>query len=157
MSSYVDEKYIWRIKGRTLHIYKVGDYGTEIPDTKGRLKTARYSVKYPDESITNGIRLEYTSLISPFVDKDPSELVNGDNPSLTEHTGSSVTEASHINFNRMLSLAIVDYVKAMLSEKLGQLEMKEYYMKQFYKKVGDNDSNKRKHRFSFVQSPYGVR
>ena len=59
--------------------------------------------------------------------------------------------------NKMLSLAIVDYVKAMLFEKAGQFELKEYYMKQYYKKIGDNDSNKRKIRFTFASAPFAVR
>jgi len=57
----------------------------------------------------------------------------------------------------MLALAAVDYVRAMMSERTGQLDMKEYYMKQFFKKVSDNDSNKRKIRFTFTSRPYGVR
>jgi hypothetical protein len=45
----------------------------------------------------------------------------------------------------------------MVSEQSGQIEMKEYYMKQFWKKVGDNESNKRKMSITFPISPFGVR
>jgi len=157
MSSYVDEKYTWQIKGRKLYLWKIGGYGSDIPDTQGRLKTSRSNVIYPDEDIVDGVRIEYTALISPFVDVDPNELDGANNPTLTEHTGTSITENSHLNFSRRLSLAIVDFLRAMISERLGQLDMREYYIRQFYKNVGDNDSNKRKIRFSFVQSPYGLR
>jgi len=157
MSSYVNEKYTWQIKGRKLYLWKIGGYGSDIPDTQGRLKTSGSSIIYPDEDIVNGVRIEYTALISTFVNVDPNELSNGNNPTLTEHTGTSIDENSHVNLSRRLSLAIIDFLRAMISEKMGQVEMKEYYMVQFYKKVGDSDSNKRKIRFSFVQSPFGVR
>lgn len=54
----------------------------------------------------------------------------------------SPSETSHINLNRMLSLAIVDYLRAMFAERSGDLERKEYYMRMFYKKISDNESNK---------------
>ena len=57
---------------------------------------------------------------------------------------SSPTELTHVNLNRMLSLAIVDYLRAMLAERDGDLERKEYYMRNFNKKVSDNESNKNK-------------
>ena len=57
---------------------------------------------------------------------------------------SSPTELTHVNLNRMLSLAIVDYLRAMLAERDGDLERKEYYMRHFNKKVSDNESNKNK-------------
>ena len=44
----------------------------------------------------------------------------------------------------MLSLAVVDYLRAMIAERDGDLERKEYYMKSFNKKVSDNESNKNK-------------
>ncbi|MBC8552702.1 MAG: hypothetical protein H8D23_23995 [Candidatus Brocadiales bacterium] len=114
---------------------------------------------YPDEDITNGLRFEGTSFVEPFVNVDPNELSAGVNPTLTEETYalSTLDEESHVNLSRMLSLAVVDYLKAMLSEQQGDLEVKEYYMKQFWKKVGDNESNKRKTSMSFPSSPYAVR
>ena len=110
---------------------------------------------YPDEDITNGLRFEGTSFVEPFVNVDPNELDGSDNPTLTNVA--SPDETSHVNLSRMLSLAVVDYLKAMLSEQQGNLEVKEYYMKQFWKKVGDNESNKRKTSMSFPSSPYAVR
>ena len=57
----------------------------------------------------------------------------------------------------MLSLACVDYIKAMLSDALGDVQKKEYYMREFWKKVGDNDSNKRKISMLFPSGMYSVR
>ena len=72
-------------------------------------------------------------------------------------TTSSADESSHMNLNRMLSLACADYLKAMLADREGDIERKEYYMKEFWGKVGDNESNKRKISMSFPSSPYALR
>ena len=156
MSYRTDHTYAYRINGRKVQIYKIryGDVGS--PDEKGRFNMSPEELIYPDETIPNGIRIEYTYQDSDiFVNNDPNELSGGNNPTLTTET--SPSETSHVNINKMLSLAIVDYVKAMLFEKAGQLELKEYYMKQYYKKIGDNDSNKRKIRFTFASAPFAVR
>ena len=156
MSYRTDHTYAYRINGRKLQVYKIkyGDVG--FPDEKGRFNMSPEELVYPDETIANGLRIEYTYQDSDvFVNNDPNELVAGSNPTLT--TEASPSETSHVNMNKMLSLAIVDYVKAMLFEKAGQLELKEYYMKQYYKKIGDNDSNKRKIRFTFASAPFAVR
>ena len=66
-------------------------------------------------------------------------------------------ETNHVNLNNMLSLAVVDYIKAQLFDLKGDLERKEYYMKEFWKKVGDNESNKRRISLTFPTSPFAVR
>ena len=87
----------------------------------------------------------------------------------TEAVGESITvyqipdedttpdETNHVNLNRMLSLAVVDYLKAQLAEAAGSVELKEYFMKEFWGKVGDNESNKRKISMVFPMSPFGLR
>lgn len=55
----------------------------------------------------------------------------------------SPDSTSYINLNKMLSLAVVDYCKAMMSERNGEIDKKEYFMKEFYGKLADNESNKR--------------
>jgi hypothetical protein len=177
---------------------------------------------YPNEDITDGLRLEYTSLDEPFVaealediqvfadgtdisfsttvltgagtndgfaigdrvriigsasnDGDYTSTNEDDNtltfPSSTftaETAGESITvyqipkedsspgETSHVNLNRMLSLACVDYIKAMISDMAGEVQKKEYYMREFWKKVGDNDSNKRKIAMLYPSGTYSVR
>jgi len=69
---------------------------------------------------------------------------------------SSPSETSHVNLNRMLCLAVVDYVKAQVAEISGSVELKEYYIKEFWKKIGDDQSNKLKHSISFASSVYSV-
>ena len=70
---------------------------------------------------------------------------------------SSPSETSHPNLNNMLCLAIVDYVKAMLAESARDFQTKEYFMKEFYSKLGDNESNKRNISMSFPAGPFAVR
>jgi hypothetical protein len=55
----------------------------------------------------------------------------------------SPDSTSYINLNKMLSLAVVDYCKAMMAERNGEIDKKEYFMKEFYGKLADNESNKR--------------
>ena len=55
----------------------------------------------------------------------------------------SPSSSSHINLNKMLSLAVVDYCKAMMADRNGQIDKKEYFMKEYYGKLADNESNKR--------------
>ena len=69
----------------------------------------------------------------------------------------SPSETSHVNLNRMLSIACVDYIKAMMFDRAGDIERKEYYLKEFWNKVGDNESNKRKISMSFPAGVYAVR
>ena len=69
----------------------------------------------------------------------------------------SADESSHVNLNRMLSLAVVDYIKAQMKETVGDLQGKEYCMREFWKKVGDNESNKRNVSMTFPASPFAVK
>ena len=69
----------------------------------------------------------------------------------------SLIEERHINLNKMLSLAVVDYVKAMIHEGRGEIDKKEYYIKEFYSKLADNESNKRIISSAFPISPFAVR
>ena len=64
---------------------------------------------------------------------------------------------SSINLNKMLCLAVVDYCKAMISERDGEIDKKEYYIKEFYSKLADNESNKRVISVAFPISPFAVR
>ena len=228
MSYKTGQTWFYYLKGRNIELYQRSDYGRT--DTLGSYKirlpddsSGTYFI-YPDEDITNGLRIEYTSLETPFIAEaledmqvfaDGSDIsfsgnvitgigtsdgfASGDkirvvgstsndgdyqltaaaNGTLTVATGTftaetagqsitiyqipkqvtttSADESSHMNLNRMLSLACVDYLKAMLSDREGDIERKEYYMKEFWGKVGDNESNKRKISMSFPSAPYALR
>jgi len=74
-----------------------------------------------------------------------------------EVASDSVDSTSSINLNKMLCLAVVDYVKAMIHEERGEIDKKEYYIKEFYSKLADNESNKRIISSAFPVSPFAVR
>jgi len=159
MSFDTNRTWIYHVVGKNIHLYQyVQTANTDTIDGyKIRLPNDYYGNQliYPDESITNGLMYEGTAFIEAFVSVDPNELDGNDNPTLTNQT--SPDEADHVNLSRMLSLAVVDYVKAMLADLGGEIEKKEYYMREFWKKVGDDQSNKRKISISFPIGNFAVR
>ena len=159
MSFNVRRNWIYHIVGTNIHLWQyVGGGNTDlVAGYRVRLPSDYFGNQliYPNENITNGLMFEGTAFVEPFVNEDPNELDGGSNPTLSEDA--TPDEASHLNLTRMLSLAAVDYVKAMLSDIGGELEKKEYYMKEFWKKVADNESNKRRRSMTFPMNPYAVR
>jgi hypothetical protein len=145
MSYQTNKSFTFYHHGKVVEIYRVTtDIDGEIATLDGYKmvipsSSSTTGISYPDETITNGIRVEYTALVKPFVQQDPESTAYS---SLTEVT--SPNELTHLNLNRVLSLAIVDYLKAMMAERDGDLQQKEYYMRNFHKKVSDNESNKNK-------------
>ena len=160
MSYDTHRNWVYQVVGRNIHLWQYVQSGSSVVLLDGynvRLPADHYGSQliYPDEDITDGLRYEGTAFIEPFVDIDPNELVGNDNPTLADQT--SPDESDHVNLSRMLSLAVVDYMKAQLSDAMGDIQKKEYYMREFWKKVGDNESNKRKISMTFPISPFGVR
>ena len=159
MSFDTNLTWIYQVVGKNIHLYQyVQTANTDtIAGYRIRLPNDYYGNQliYPDETITNGLMYEGTAFIEAFVSVDPNELDGNDNPTLTSQT--SPDEADHVNLSRMLSLAVVDYIKAMLADLGGDIEKKEYYMREFWKKVGDDQSNKRKISISFPIGVFAVR
>lgn len=140
MSYDTHRNYAYIQQGKQLRLYRILRSAGRVVDNQGRVSGGELDdIIYPDEAITNGLRIEYTSVEKPFVDEDPETTANA---SLSEQT--SPKEGTHLNLNRMLSLAIVDYVKAMMAERMGDIQAKEYYLREFHKKVADNESNRNK-------------
>jgi len=245
MSYQTNRNWYYYLNGRDLQLYQLSNYGnvSTVAGKRVRLPEEPYGnfLVYPDEDITNGLRIEYTHLGEPFVseaietttaressstisfedgtggssrdiidfgtnsgndfiaapvadkfrvigsasnDGDYTVVAKGVDGSTgyqqlevvagsftTEAVGESITiyqipkavttasadESSHVNLNRMLSLAVVDYLQAKVAELSGNLPLKDYHMRDFWKKVGDNDSNKRKIAMSFSMSPFAIR
>ena len=234
MSYDTHKTWLYKLEGRDIHLYQYID--GVATDTLAGYKIAlpgEYygnQLIYPNEDITNGLRVEYTALIEPFVDEAWESLTarassstisfgDGDGGSsrdtinytsglgdfatgdkvriigsasndgdyvianaasssilevaagsfATEAVGQSITvyqipdedttpdETNHVNLNRMLSLAVVDFIKSQLADIQGDIQKKEYYMREFWKKVGDNESNKRKISVTFPISPFAVK
>ena len=109
---------------------------------------------YTIDSFGGGSNVNMVVSGSTLTDEDAGERV-----SITQipKEDSSPSATSHINLNKMLCLAIIDYCKAMLAEKNGEIDKKEYFMKEFYSKLGDNDSNKRNISVTFPAGPFAVK
>ena len=191
MSFNTDRNWMYSLSGRHIHLWQWTETGAT--DTVGsyrvKLPTEHYGKQliYPNEDITNGLRVEYTAFSETFVSEaleDTSARVSGTDISFstTVLTGAgtndgfaigdrvriigsasndgadeNVDESSHINLNRMLSLAAIDYIRAQMKEATGDLQGKEYCMREFWKKVGDNESNKRNISISFPASPFAIK
>ena len=71
MSYDTNKTWLYRIEGRDIHLYQYID-GVAV-DTLGSYKIALPNeyygnqLIYPNEDITNGLRIEYTALNEPFV------------------------------------------------------------------------------------------
>jgi len=233
MSFDTNRTWLYQIVGRDIHLwqYTQGANTDTLGSFRIRLPNDFYGNQliYPNEDITDGLRVEYKALNEPFIaealedmqvfiggttiafvdgggssdtitdsgsgfvtagfaatDKirvigsasndGDYQLTNAAAGTLTMATGlltaetasesvtiyqipkedSSPSESSHVNLSRMLSLACVDYVKAMLSDFDGELDKKEYYMREFWKKIGDNESNRRMVAMSFPMKSYSV-
>jgi len=140
MSYDTHRTYAYHHQGKKLRLYHIVRNSGRVVDAQGRVSGGVLdSIQYPDENITNGLRIEYTAIVKPFVQQDPETTSYS---SLTEVT--SPQETTHVNLNRMLSLAIVDFVKASMAERQGNIQLKEYYMREFHSKIADNESNKNK-------------
>ena len=109
---------------------------------------------YTIDSFGGGSNVNMVVSGSTLTDEDAGERV-----SITQipKEDSSPSATSHINLNKMLCLAIIDYCKAMLAEKNGEIDKKEYFMKEFYSKLGDNESNKRNISVTFPSGPFAVK
>ena len=211
MSFDTHKNWFYELYGRKIHLWQwVETAATDTIDgIKIKFPTEYYGNQliYPNEDITNGLRVEYTALYEPFIteaietttarasgidisfsttvltgagtndgfalgdrirvigsasnDGDYTSTNEDDNtltfPSSTftaESAGESITiyqipkvvadadadESSHINLNNMLTLAVIDYIKSQLKDAEGNIEIKEYYMREFWKKIGDNES-----------------
>ena len=232
MSYQTYKNWYYQLQGRYIHLWQIATNG--FVDTLGSYKIrlpgqgSSIQLIYPNEDITNGLRIEYTSFneseifiseaietttarysastiafsdgsdsitdsTNPFitagfsdgdrvriigsasndgdytVDVLAGQLQIGTGSTTLETVGESITiyqipktgatadETAHVNLNRMLCLAVVDYVKAQQKDGQGDIQGKEYYMKQFWKKVADDQSNKRNISMSFPLPVYSVK
>jgi len=157
MSKNVENSWAFYISGRQIQLYQVA-YSSSAAE--GVIRVPEFSSEakliYPNETIAEGLMFQGTAFIEPFVDIEPNELTGaGAMPVTTEVADPD--ETSHVNLNRMLTLACVDYVQAMLEDRKGDIAKKEYYIKEFYSKLADSESNKRRNIMTFPVSPYALR
>jgi hypothetical protein len=153
MSYDTHKNWFYKRHGKILRLYRLRKTSRNVVDSQGRVSASGGDeLIYPDETITNGLRVEYTALVKPFVNGDPDTVADA---SLVEVT--SPKEGSHVNLNRMLSLAVVEYVKAQFAERKGDIKAKEYFMNQFYNKLADNESNQNNVFVANTMRPFAVK
>ena len=87
--------------------------GLDLPTGSGYWKS-------PTANITNGLRIEYAEI---------------DDAALTD-------ESSSLPVSEYLAKAIVSYLKARIAEDTGEIELKEYHMKGFYRRINKMDDTK---------------
>ena len=138
MSYDTHKTWFFQTVGRNIHLWQYVETSGATDTLAGiriSLPDEYYGKQliYPDESITSGLRFEGTAFVEPFVNNDPNELNGNDEPTLTNQT--SPDEADHVNLTRMLCLACVDYLKSMVADSNGELDKKEYYMREFWNLV----------------------
>ena len=153
MSYDTNKNYFYKRHGKVLRLYRLKKNSHRIVDNQGRVEPHNTDeLIYPDENITNGLRVEYTHLHKPFVASDPDNTADAENNEV-----SNPTETAHINLNRVLSLAVVEYLKAQFAERNGDVQGKEYFMREFYNKLADNESNRNDIFVVTPVSPYAVK
>ena len=160
MSYDTQKNYFYKKHGKKLRLYRLRKTSHRAVDTEGRVKpSGSDELIYPDENITNGLRIEYTALVKPFINKDPElnaeSVDDGNDNGWVEDT--SPSETSHVNLNRVLSLAAVEYLKAQFAERKGDIKAKEYFMNQFYNKLADNESNTNNVFIQNTMRPFAVK
>ena len=97
MSYDTDRTYAYIQSGKKLRLYKIRRSSGRIIDNQGRVKGGEFDdIIYPDEAITDGLRVEYTAVVDPFVAEDPETTAIG-----SLNTVSSPTDSTHINLNRI--------------------------------------------------------
>jgi len=153
MSYDTNKHYFYKRHGKVLRLYRLRKNSSRVVDNEGRVEPSNSDeLKYPDENITLGLRLEFTTLKKPFVESDPDVTADASNNEVT-----SPKEGSHINLNRVLSLAVVEYLKAQFAERNGDVQGKEYFMREFHNKLADNESNRNDIFVAIPVSPYAIR
>lgn len=151
MSYDTHKNYFYKRHGKVIRLYRLKKNSYRVVDNQGRVEPSNEDeLIYPDENITQGLRVEYTCLDKPFVQEDPD--VNNDPTEVTKPT-----EATHVNLNRVLSLAVVEYLKAQFAERNRDIQGKEYFMREFYNKLADNESNRNDIFVATPISPYALK
>ena len=123
-------------------------------DTTDKIRIQGSSSNDGDYQLSNSTASSLTINSSSFTSEDAGQRIT---VTQIPKEVTSPDSTSSINLNKMLCLAVVDYCKAMISERDGEIDKKEYYIKEFYSKLADNESNKRIVSSAFPISPFAVR
>ena len=110
-------KYAYFIRGKQIALLEKADTAEDYTS--------------PTKAVTNGLRFEFA--------KRP--LITSDEAGDTEQSG-TVSESDYVQIDDYLSNALVYYLKGRLAEDMGEIEQKEYYMREFRAMVGRHFSGR---------------
>ncbi len=104
-------KYAYFIRGNQLSLVEKADTAEDY--------------KSPTKAVTSGLKFEYVK--RPLITTDEA----GNTPQ-----SSTIEEDDYIQIDDYLANALVYYIKARMAEDSGEIELKEYLMKEFRAMIG---------------------
>ena len=125
-------QYAYYIEGNDIAIVEKDSMATDglnyvyNPDDGLNINRSGGQWKSPTTTITDGLLIEYTVLPKS---KDGGEIVD---------------ESDEVDIPSYLAKALVDYIRAKYAEDEMNIEVKEYFMKEFRKKIEKHENGKMK-------------
>ena len=123
-------EYAYYVKGNKIAVVEKDETGADglnytYSDGSGLdLPSGTGTWKSPQEAVTGGLRIGYSE--------------RADNVA-----GVTMTNEGHdVPVDEFLAKAVVDYVKARLAEDMGDLEKREYFMREFHRKISKYENTK---------------
>ena len=123
-------EYAYYVKGNKIAVVEKDETGADglnytYSDGSGLdLPSGTGTWKSPQEAVTGGLRIGYSERAD-----------NVDGVTMTN-------EGHDVPVDEFLAKAVVDYVKARLAEDMGDLEKREYFMREFHRKISKYENTK---------------
>ena len=123
-------EYAYYVKGNKIAVVEKDETGADglnytYSDCSGLdLPSGTGTWKSPQEAVTGGLRIGYSERAD-----------NVDGVTMTN-------EGHDVPVDEFLAKAVVDYVKARLAEDMGDLEKREYFMREFHRKISKYENTK---------------
>ena len=100
----------------------------------------------PSKAVTNGLRFEYVK--RPLITRDSAGEV--------EETD-TVSEISFVQIDDYLVNALVYYLRGRMSEDIGEIDQKEYFMREFRRILEKHESSKVRGPRVMLPGSHGIR
>ena len=123
-------EYAYYVKGNKIAIVEKDETGADglnytYSDGSGLdLPSGTGTWKSPQEAVTGGLRIGYSERAD-----------NVDGVTMTN-------EGHDVPVDEFLAKAVVDYVKARLAEDMGDMDKREYFMREFHRKISKYENTK---------------
>ena len=123
-------EYAYYVKGNKIAVVEKDETGADglnytYSDGSGLdLPSGTGTWKSPQEAVTGGLRIGYSERAD-----------NVDGVTMTN-------EGHDVPVDEFLAKAVVDYVKARLAEDMGDMDKREYFMREFHRKISKYENTK---------------